>query len=1060
MKSAIAIKKFNVNKFVDRSKILIENDFLFFQFALVRFQATSPLVFTLSAADGRTLLKVLLGSLRHITWIVADAKLSPDNVVTQTKQFPLSLTVLYIKFFKYILQCLTLFFDPSLTSNTNPTRTKEEKEIMDMIASIFFVVNKQNYREIFQTNLSYFYNCAMKNPNITAIMTSLLQQSPSSTVLVELLLEFLLPRIHEIGETNNSNNACLKLFKLVINSVVSTNAANEHEKILQPYLKQIVLRSIECAQTSNDPYNYFILLRALFRSIGVGNHELLNQEFLTLLNFLLQRLNEYQSCQHRQQLRELFIELCLTVPVRLSVLLPYLPLLMEPLVNALNGSPTLILQGLRTLELCVDNLQPDFLYNHILPVRSSLMMSLYRLLSHNHTEIAQNTFRILGKLGGNNRRIMNEAQKMKTNESCSDSVEENEIFLQMSFENESKSISVPLIKLLRICCEQLKSSINDQQQQQQQIKRQAWLIVRSVLSVVLSIDEDFDLLSHFVKDSTFLDGQISRRPTIWKGTFLQGDRLAHDFILKSIHLGGISKSLSEEVLPILKATIQHYTLVSVSFQTGPLSEETYQVKAEFDVSMILIDNIVDCCVDMDEDLNEIGRSSFETMINTLSILFDNDFQRISQLPMIDYLVERLFDQCHEPNAHTKHGACRFLSQLCLKTFSKQTTWLKNNLRNIVEHFIDVIISLTDEICSGSLRSVSTMIENLLEHFGSLTSSEGLDEKLVELFINYIFSPISFVRNLVFQSLRQLSQIYQLNLTRMIEPLKKYLIEKFSAAISVPLKNQAVIYQITFLDVYIFFRSLEPKLCFSALFDEELFKDLTKFVFVDDNELSKFPVYRCLTQQQCLLNLVQLKKVSIKTIGEFSEQHEYRERVIRCLYRMLIHFNSKELQTVVFETIEKNFPRHQNEMIRNRWFETYLNHLSFFDNEKASITLQTAQTLFFFSKLSPNLFDDRLSEQIFTIVRKLLSSVANSFRVNFDPLNQLYKMALIYLEILASLPNLSKRIIEPLTVLILKFDRHLMIEVKTEFCLINSLFVWCSRFHRMSQVTEDDSIVVI
>ena len=59
------------------------------------------------------------------------------------------------------------------------------------------------------------------------------------------------------------------------------------------------------------------------------------------------------------------MELCLTVPVRLSVLLPYLHMLMHPLVSALNGSKTLISQGLRTLELCVDNLQPDFLYDHI-----------------------------------------------------------------------------------------------------------------------------------------------------------------------------------------------------------------------------------------------------------------------------------------------------------------------------------------------------------------------------------------------------------------------------------------------------------------------------------------------------------------------------------------------------------------------------------------------------------------------------------------------------------------------------------------------------------------------
>lgn len=40
--------------------------------------------------------------------------------------------------------------------------------------------------------------------------------------------------------------------------------------------------------TAKEPYNYFLLLRALFRSIGGGNHDLLYQEFLPLLPNLLQ----------------------------------------------------------------------------------------------------------------------------------------------------------------------------------------------------------------------------------------------------------------------------------------------------------------------------------------------------------------------------------------------------------------------------------------------------------------------------------------------------------------------------------------------------------------------------------------------------------------------------------------------------------------------------------------------------------------------------------------------------------------------------------------------------
>lgn len=57
---------------------------------------------------------------------------------------------------------------------------------------------------------------------------------------------------------------------------------------LQPHLHKIVNSSMELAQTAKEPYNYFLLLRALFRSIGGGSHDLLYQEFLPLLPNLLQ----------------------------------------------------------------------------------------------------------------------------------------------------------------------------------------------------------------------------------------------------------------------------------------------------------------------------------------------------------------------------------------------------------------------------------------------------------------------------------------------------------------------------------------------------------------------------------------------------------------------------------------------------------------------------------------------------------------------------------------------------------------------------------------------------
>jgi transformation/transcription domain-associated protein len=70
-------------------------------------------------------------------------------------------------------------------------------------------------------------------------------------------------------------------------------------------------------------------------------------------------------------------------------------------------------QGLRTLELCVDNLQPDFLYEHIQPVRAELMQALWRSLRNPQEAVAHVAFRVLGKFGGGNRKMMIEPQRLE-----------------------------------------------------------------------------------------------------------------------------------------------------------------------------------------------------------------------------------------------------------------------------------------------------------------------------------------------------------------------------------------------------------------------------------------------------------------------------------------------------------------------------------------------------------------------------------------------------------------------------------------------------------------------
>lgn len=61
-------------------------------------------------------------------------------------------------------------------------------------------------------------------------------------------------------------------------------------------------------------------------------------------------------------IKNILVELCLTVPARLASLLPHLPLMMRLMVHALRCRGDLDGLALRTLEFWVDNLNPDYLY--------------------------------------------------------------------------------------------------------------------------------------------------------------------------------------------------------------------------------------------------------------------------------------------------------------------------------------------------------------------------------------------------------------------------------------------------------------------------------------------------------------------------------------------------------------------------------------------------------------------------------------------------------------------------------------------------------------------------
>lgn len=141
----------------------------------------------------------------------------------------------------------------------------------------------------------------------------------------------------------------------------------------------------------------------VFRAISSAKFELLYTKIVPLLPGILEMLSRLQVSVNSQNQKELFVELALTVPVRLTHILTCLPLMLQPIRMALESNTELAHYGLRLLETCCDSLDRAYFDPIFEPVKADIILALWRHAKpppHPHGEIAA---KVLGKLAGRDR---------------------------------------------------------------------------------------------------------------------------------------------------------------------------------------------------------------------------------------------------------------------------------------------------------------------------------------------------------------------------------------------------------------------------------------------------------------------------------------------------------------------------------------------------------------------------------------------------------------------------------------------------------------------------------
>ncbi|GFR40173.1 hypothetical protein Agub_g730, partial [Astrephomene gubernaculifera] len=298
------------------------------------------------------------------------------------------------------------------------------KDSYETFADVFLQLEPRDLVEVVSGRLPDLFSALLEDKEAVHVVMHLLSgtgsaglgaqlpgqtANPACRVVLAVLLEFMvnhqLPLLSSV--TSEEGALALKLFKLLFAFV-----SNYHdmEPVLLPHLTRMMDKALRAAVSEREAAGYMQLLRSFFKAVASASskwkvmYNALSPHVEPCLSLVLAMLGG----PHPPELRGVLLEICLTLPAQLTGVLQLLPRLMRPLTMAIRHGPEeLSLAAVKTLEVWVDNLNPEFLEPAMQEVIADLMHGLWALLKFNNP-LATKALALLGKMGGLNRRWLKE----------------------------------------------------------------------------------------------------------------------------------------------------------------------------------------------------------------------------------------------------------------------------------------------------------------------------------------------------------------------------------------------------------------------------------------------------------------------------------------------------------------------------------------------------------------------------------------------------------------------------------------------------------------------------
>ena len=621
---------------------------------------------------------------------------------------------------------------------------KEEKDLLETFATVFHSIDPAAFHEVFHSEIPRLYEMMFEHMTLLHIPQFFLASEATSPHFAGMLLQFLMNKIGEVGTSDvRKSSILLRLFKLSFMAV--TLFAVQNEMVLLPHITSIITKSIQLSTTAEEPMNYFYLLRSLFRSIGGGRFEALYKDILPLLEMMLEVLNNLLMAARKPQERDLYVELCLTVPARLSNLLPHLSYLMRPLVVALRAGSDLVGQGLRTLELCVDNLTAEYLDPIMAPVIDELMTALWDHLrpnpySHYH---AHTTMRILGKLGGRNRKFLNGPPQLMFKPYADD-----ECSIDIKFTGSSKARAFPASIGIDVAVARLSEvpRLSAQKKVDPVYKQQAFRLISAQLKMYIGASSIPDDLAQLVRlqANDFLEGKYDTEPDILqladRGKSIpkrdSQENTLHKLLMACVHASTLPE-LKASASPLLADVCRHFTILELgkALASAKQNARGFDVKAgegplHLD-TRILADVIAEGLSSDSGTVRETAEGCIQTIYGAATALLGSQ-SNVHHLPLFVHLAKVFCHKCFEEEWFVKAGGGLGIHLLATK-IDLGDNWMIGRQIEFIRALVYVIKDMPLDLPADTRRQAQKTIEILLRRCNKETPKEDLSNHQSRLF---------------------------------------------------------------------------------------------------------------------------------------------------------------------------------------------------------------------------------------------------------------------------------------------------------------------------------------